>query len=118
MQVANVVAAFFAATGQDLAHVVEAAQASTTFEKDGDDVYVAVTFPNLNVGTVGGGTGLATQAQARSLIRQNKNSVNSIQLVSVLAGAALAAEISGLAALATQTLAQAHQKFGRGQHAI
>jgi len=114
MQVANVVAAMFLASGQDMAHVVEASQASTTVELTDDSVYIAVTLPNLNLGVVGGGTGLPAQTQARNLIR-SAGSLSSEQLAGVIGAAALAAEISGLAALANHTLAQAHVKLGRGQ---
>ena len=114
MQVANVAAAMFLATGQDMAHVVEASQASTTVELTDDGVYVAVTLPNLNIGVVGGGTGLPAQAAARNLIRST-NSLSAEQLAGAITTAALAGEISGLAALTNHTLAQAHEKLGRGK---
>ncbi len=58
----------FIACGQDPAHVVEGSTAMTTVDAAGDGVYVAVTIPDLPVGTVGGGTGVDTQADAsRSL---------------------------------------------------
>lgn len=112
MQVGNVIAAMYLATGQDLAHVTEGSQANTTFEADTKGMYIAVTLPNLNIGTVGGGTWLPKQTQARQLIRQGQT-LNAHQLVAAIATACLAAEISGMSALASQTLAQAHQKLGR-----
>lgn len=114
MQAANVVAAFFLATGQDMAHVVEASQVTTSFERDGDRIYVAVDMPNINMGTVGGGTWLAAQQEARALISPDKE-LNSLELAEVLAVAVLAAEISGMAALSSKTLAKAHGDLARSK---
>ncbi len=115
MHVGNVIAAMYLATGQDMAHVTEGSQANTTFEADESGVYVAVTLPNITVGTVGGGTWFPKQTQALQLIR-NGNSSNSLQLVTAIATACLAGEISGMSALSSHTLAQAHQKLGRIQN--
>jgi hydroxymethylglutaryl-CoA reductase (NADPH) len=112
MQVANVAAAMLLATGQDIAHVVEAAQASTTLEIDGDGVYAAVNLPNLNIGVVGGGTWLPAQTQARQLIGGGQE-IDTYYLASAIGVAALAAEISGMSALAAHHLAKAHQDLGR-----
>jgi len=118
MQFANVVAAFYLATGQDAAHIVEASQGSTIIEEvkiaDGSSgLYVAVYLPNLPLGSVGGGTGLPSQKEVRSLILQNEDNPNPMQLAAVLATGVLAAEISGLAALSSHGLASAHQKLAR-----
>ncbi len=112
MHVANMAAAVFLATGQDMAHVVEAAQASTTVEEVEDGLYVSLTMPNVNVGTVGGGTWLEAQAQARSLVKKD-GKLSSTELAGVVGIASLAGEISGLAALASGSLASAHQRLGR-----
>ncbi|MFC6753859.1 hydroxymethylglutaryl-CoA reductase, partial [Halorubrum tibetense] len=61
--VANTVAAMFLATGQDEAQVVEGANAITTAELTPEGgLYVSVSLASLEVGTVGGGTKLPTQA--------------------------------------------------------
>jgi len=112
MQVSNVIAAMYLATGQDMAHVTEGSQANTTVEIDGENIYFAVTLPNLNLGTVGGGTWLPKQTQARKLIRSGKD-INAAQLTAAVAVGCLAGEISGLAALASNTLAAAHERLGR-----
>jgi len=59
---ANVVAAAFLATGQDAAQVVEGSNAITTVDAREDGLYASVTIASLEVGTVGGGTSLPTQA--------------------------------------------------------
>lgn len=112
MQVGNLVAALFLATGQDLAHVTEASQASTSFEMTEDGVYAAVTLPDMPVGVVGGGTWLPAQSEARRLIHKGKD-LTATQLAAAVGVAALAAEISGMAAITSQTLASAHLAYGR-----
>lgn len=110
-QYANVVAALFLATGQDPGHIGEASCGMTTAEVLGDDLYVSVYLPDLMVGTVGGGTGLATQKEALSII----GAKTSEELARVVAAAVLAGEVSLLASLAQGTLASAHQALARGK---
>ncbi|MBI4008691.1 hydroxymethylglutaryl-CoA reductase [Candidatus Roizmanbacteria bacterium] len=107
---ANVVAAFFAATGQDLAHVVEGSLGITTTKVLSDgSLYASVYLPAVMLGTVGGGTGLKTQTEVKSIIGVKK----SVEFTEILAGVVLAGEISLLASLAEGSLAKAHQKLGR-----
>lgn len=115
-QYANVIAAIFIATGQDPAHVVEGSVGITTAEVMGEDLYVSVYLPDCMVGTVGGGTGLATQQEALRLLgvaggNQGKNSQH---FAEIIGAAVLAGEISLLASLEEGTLAKAHQRLGRG----
>ena len=107
---ANIVAAFFAVTGQDLAHVVEGSMGMTTSKvlKNGD-LYVSVYLPAVMIGTVGGGTKLKTKQEALSII----GAKTSEELAQVLGGAVLAGEISLLASLAEGSLSKAHEKLGR-----
>ncbi|MEK7634247.1 MAG: hydroxymethylglutaryl-CoA reductase [Patescibacteria group bacterium] len=107
---ANIVAAFFAATGQDLAHVVEGSMGMTTCKvlKNGN-LHVSVYLPAVMIGTVGGGTKLKTKQEGLSIIGVK----TSIELSEVLSGAVLAGEISLLASLAEGTLSKAHEKLGR-----
>lgn len=113
--VANVLAAMYLATGQDPAHVVEGSKAFLTVEPHGQDLYVALTLPNIQVGVIGGGTALAQQTQAREMIHFGQH-VKAQQLAAVVGAASLAGEVSLLAALAEQKLAYAHAKLGRGTH--
>lgn len=110
---ANIIAAIFAATGQDLAHVVEASLGVTTAEViDGGDLYFSVYLPSLMVGTVGGGTHLPTQKEAlRILDAQGEGNV--LKLAQVILGAVLAGELSLISSQAEGSLAKAHQKLGR-----
>lgn len=108
---ANIVAAIFLATGQDGAHVVEGSLGITTaeIEKNGD-LYFSVYLPDLICGTIGGGTGLATQKEALNIM----NVKNSIEFAEVVGAAVLAGELSLVASLAEGSLAKAHEKLGRG----
>lgn len=114
--IANVAAAFYLATGQDIAHTVNASLGSTTIEETNEGLYVAVTLPEVDVGTVGGGTVLKPQAQARQLITQNSSVTITAQLLAAtLAVGCLAAELSVLGAIATGQLGGAHQRLARGE---
>ena len=109
---ANVVAAIFAATGQDLAHVVEGSLGITTAEVlENSDLYFSIYLPALMCGTVGGGTHLPTQQEALNLM----NVEDVLEYSMVLGAAVLAGELSLLASLAEGSLAKAHQKLGRKQ---
>ncbi len=107
---ANIVAALFLATGQDIAHVVEGSLGITTAEVIQKDLYVSVYLPDLMVGTVGGGTGLATQREALKLF----GAQDSRNFAEVIAGTVLAGEVSLLASLSEGTLAKAHKTLARG----
>lgn len=55
---ANMLLAFYLATGQDAANIVEGSQGLTHAEVRDGDLYFSCTLPNLIVGTVGNGKGL------------------------------------------------------------
>ncbi len=116
---ANIIAALFTATGQDLAHVVEGSLGTTTVEMVGDDLYFSVSLPSLPLGTVGGGTELGTQKEALSIVGigggGNPPGTNAKKLAEIVAATVLAGEVSLLAALASGDLAVAHKKLGRGE---
>lgn len=113
---ANVLAAIFTATGQDIAHVSEVSNVVTTAEIVKNGLYVAVFLPDLVVGTVGGGTNLLTQQEALSIlgITGGNQGKNSQKLAEIIGGAVLAGEISLIASLSVDSLACSHQKLGRG----
>lgn len=107
---ANIVAAIFAATGQDLAHVVEGSLGITDAEcLENGSLYFSIYLPSLQIGTVGGGTNLPTQKEAFSIM----NNPSVLEYAQIVAGAVLAGELSLIASLAEGTLAKAHQKLGR-----
>ena len=116
-QAANVVAAAFLATGQDEAQVVEGANAITTMEVRDGDLYASVSLASLEVGTVGGGTGLPTQAAGLEILGLGGGGsppgANADALAEVIAAGALAGELSLVAAFCSRHLASAHERLGR-----
>ncbi|WP_436902514.1 hydroxymethylglutaryl-CoA reductase (NADPH) [Halovenus halobia] len=114
---ANTVAAAFLATGQDAAQVVEGANAITTMEAREDGLYASLSFASLEVGTVGGGTGLDTQQEALELLGLHGGGdpagANADGLAEVIAVGALAGELSLVAAFCSRHLSSAHEELGR-----
>jgi len=106
---ANIIAALYAATGQDLAHVVEGSTGMTMMQRMRAGIRVSVYIPSVLVGTVGGGTKLITQTAARNLT----GAVHADEFAKVVGVAVLAGEISLLASLAEGSLARTHKKLGR-----
>ena len=115
--VANVVAAMFLATGQDAAQVVEGSNAITTAEVKDGDLYFSVSLASLEVGTVGGGTKLPTQAEGLDILGVRGGGdpagANADALAECVAVGALAGELSLLAALGSRHLSSAHESLGR-----
>jgi hydroxymethylglutaryl-CoA reductase (NADPH) len=114
---ANVVAAAFLATGQDEAQVVEGANTITTIDDRGDSLYASVNIASLEVGTVGGGTKLPTQAEALDVLDLRGGGdppgSNADALAEIIAVGTLAGELSLLSALASRHLSSAHEDLGR-----
>ncbi|UFP99169.1 hydroxymethylglutaryl-CoA reductase [Pseudomonas fitomaticsae] len=115
---ANLLAAFFIATGQDVAQVAESATGITCIEAcDHDAVYASIMMPDVPLGTVGGGTGLCTQREALALMGivpgSKKPGVDTRRLAEILGALVLAGELSIMAAQASHQLVSAHQRLGR-----
>jgi hydroxymethylglutaryl-CoA reductase (NADPH) len=116
--VANIVAAMYLACGQDAAHVVEASSAITTMELTGEgELCCSVTLPAVLVGTVGGGTGIATQHECLKILgvagAGDPPGTNARKLAEIIGAAALAGELSLIGAQAAGHLARAHKQLGR-----
>ncbi|MFH1127736.1 MAG: hydroxymethylglutaryl-CoA reductase (NADPH) [archaeon] len=115
----NIAAALFLACGQDIAHVTEAAMGVTTCEMLDDDLYISIYMPNLNVGTVGGGTGLGTQKEALRMLGVSGASLkpgeNAHKFAEIVGAAVLCGELSLLSAFTSRDVAKAHVKYGRGK---
>ncbi len=117
--IANIIAAIYIATGQDCAQIVESSMGITWTEVRGKSLYISVTLPSLEVGTVGGGTRLPTQREALRLLgcegSGDPPGTNAIKLAEIIASAVLAGELNLLAVLATRQLAESHIRLGRGK---
>ncbi|MGC8582574.1 MAG: hydroxymethylglutaryl-CoA reductase (NADPH) [Thermoproteus sp.] len=116
---ANIITAIFIATGQDVAQVVESSMGITWTEPREEGLYISVTLPSLEVGTVGGGTGLPTQREALSMLgvagSGDPPGVNALKFAEIVASAVLAGELNLILALARNELARAHQALGRSK---
>lgn len=117
---ANVVAAFFIATGQDPAHVVEGSMGITCIEPRGpDSVFASIFLPDVPLGAVGGGTSLDTQREALAVLGVSPDPERRGEAVSrlaeILGAVVLAGELSLMAAFTSNDLARAHEKLGRGE---
>jgi hydroxymethylglutaryl-CoA reductase (NADPH) len=112
---ANGLAAVYIACGQDAACVAESAVGVTRFEPAGDGgLYAAVTLPNIIVGTVGGGTGLPSQAACLEILGlQGSGKANAF--AEVCTALVLAGELSIIAAMASDDFTRAHRKLARGE---
>ncbi|KAK8963882.1 3-hydroxy-3-methylglutaryl-coenzyme A reductase [Platanthera guangdongensis] len=116
----NLVSAIFIATGQDPAQNVESSHCITMMEavNDGKDLHVSVTMPSIEVGTIGGGTQLASQSACLDLLGVKGSCVespgaNARLLATIVAGTVLAGELSLMSALAAGHLVRSHMKYNR-----
>jgi hydroxymethylglutaryl-CoA reductase (NADPH) len=97
--------------------LVEGANAITTASVREEGLYLSVSLASLEVGTVGGGTRLPAQQTALELLGVagggDPPGRHGDALAEVIAGAAVAGELSLLAALASRHLTTAHASLGR-----
>ncbi|KAL0227422.1 hypothetical protein RCL1_003566 [Eukaryota sp. TZLM3-RCL] len=111
---ANIVAAVFAACGQDLAQVVDSSMCLTQMEAlENGNLYMSVTLPCMEVGVVGGGTCLAAQSECIKIMIGQEDSDRSGRLASCVGAAVLAGELSLMGALAADHLTRAHMALNR-----
>lgn len=119
----NIVTAVFLATGQDPAQNVESSNCITILEyaEDGKSLYISVTMPSIEVGTVGGGTHLPAQAACLDICNvrgasrgpHSQPGDNSRKLAQIVGAAVLAGELSLIAALAANHLVRSHMQHNR-----
>ena len=107
---ANVVAALYLATGQDIAQVGTSAMCLFNASKDRNgDLKLEVMMPSMELATVGGGTGLPAQRGCLQLTGvETSEELAKVSLATVMAG-----ELSLLAAQCAGHLASAHANLGR-----
>jgi hydroxymethylglutaryl-CoA reductase (NADPH) len=114
INVANTIAAIFAATGQDLASIHESSVGELHLAQKDNGLFLQLTLPNLVIGTVGGGTSLPRQAQALEIM-DCYGSGKITRFAKLIAGFALGLEISTYAAIVSGEFAKAHEKLGRNK---
>jgi hydroxymethylglutaryl-CoA reductase (NADPH) len=120
--VANMLLAFYLATGQDAANIVEGSQAIDHAEvlEDGS-LYFSVSLPNLIVGTIGNGKELNFVTENLALMGCTPNETagsSARRLAMICAAVVLCGELSLLAAQTNPgELMQSHRKLERHQSA-
>ena len=118
---ANIVTAIYIATGQDPAQNVGSSNCMTLMEPwgaDGDDLYVSCTMPSIEIGTVGGGTGLPAQGACLAMLgvkgaHADEPGENASKLARIVCGTVLAGELSLMAALTSGQLVKSHLRHNR-----
>lgn len=112
---ANAIAAMFIATGQDVANVSESSAGIIYPEVTPEgDLYISLTIPSLIVATHGGGTTLPTQKECLEVLGcTGKGKVN--KLAEIIAGVALAGEISLASAISSSDWVSSHEMYGRNR---
>jgi len=115
INVANILAGIFTATGQDIACVHESATANFYVEEtDEGDLQVSIQIPNLLVGTVGGGVSLPGPKSMLELMDcYGPGKVE--RFAKIIAGFGLALELSTSTAVGNGSFAQAHDRLGRNR---
>lgn len=115
---ANMLLAFYLATGQDAANIVEGSQGLTHAEVRDGDLYFSCTLPNLVVGSVGNGKGLdfVEENLTRLGCREDREPGENARRLAVLCAATvLCGELSLMAAQTNPgELMAAHLKLERG----
>lgn len=100
---ANMLLAFYLATGQDAANIVEGSQGLTRAEVRDGDLYFSCNLPNLIVGTVGNGKGQGLEVVEENLRRlgcreDREPGENARRLAVLCAASVFCGELSLLAA--------------------
>lgn len=98
---ANMLLAFYLATGQDAANIVEGSQGITYAEERPEGLYFSCTLPHLIVGTVGNGKHLSHVNDALEQLgcrEEREPGANSRRLAALMAATVLCGELSLLAA--------------------
>lgn len=117
---ANMLLAFYLATGQDAANIVEASQGFVYAETRGDDLYFSCTLPNLILGTAGNGKDLPfvqDNLNALGCVDEREPGDNARRLAAICAAAVLCGELSLLAAQTNPgELMAAHIRLERGNN--
>lgn len=112
INVANVVAGLFLATGQDAACIHESSAAELHMEMKGEDLFVSLFMPSLIVGTIGGGTHLPHAKNCLDL-RECEGLNSADKLAQIICSYALALELSTVSAIESGHFVQAHSSLGR-----
>lgn len=119
---ANAIAAFYAATGQDLAHVVSSSSCFVQADATENGVHFMVSLPCMELATIGGGTMFGTAKEALRLIgcggfgKSVDDNTNVLRLAEIAAAAVTALDLNTACAQAAgYEMADSHVKLARGE---
>lgn len=111
----NAITAMFIALGQDVANVAESSAGILYSEITPEgDLYISLTIPSLIVASYGGGTSLATQRECLEVM-DCYGKGRARKLAEIIAGVALAGELSLGAAISSLDWVSSHEKYGRNR---
>jgi hydroxymethylglutaryl-CoA reductase (NADPH) len=114
---ANMLLAFYLATGQDAANIIEGSQGIVHCEARGEDLYFSCTLPNLIMGSVGSGKGNDAVEEHLRLMgckEDGEPGENARRLAGICAGVVLCGELSLMAAQTNPgELVQTHMDLER-----
>lgn len=114
---ANMLLAFYLATGQDAANIIEGSQGIVHAEVRDGDLYFSCTIPNLIMGSVGNGKGIDFVEDNLALLgckEEREPGANARRLAAICAATVLCGELSLLAAQTNPgELMEAHLKLER-----
>ncbi len=114
---ANMLLAFYLATGQDAANIVEGSQGYTYADVRDGELHFSVTLPNVIVGTVGNGKDLPFVQDAMQRLGccdERKPGENARRLAGIAGAVVLCGELSLMAAQTNPgELMKAHRKMER-----
>ena len=114
INIANVIAAIFTSTGQDIACVHESSIGHFHIEATKTGVYASMMLPSLVIGTVGGGTSLPHQKECLEMMDCYGPGKNR-KLAEIIASYCLALDLSTNSAVVGGQFAGAHERLGRNR---
>ena len=119
---ANTIAAFFAATGQDMAHVISSSSSFVQADEVEGGLHFMVSLPCMELASIGGGTTFGTALEALELLGCTKygksaDDNNSVKrLAEIAATAVTALDLNTACAQAAgYEMADSHVKLARGE---
>ncbi len=119
---ANTVAAFYSATGQDLAHVISSSSCFVQADAVEGGLHFMVSLPCMELATIGGGTMFGTAKEALNLIgcggfgKSVDDNSNVLRLAEIAAAAVTALDLNTACAQAAgYEMADSHVKLARGE---
>ena len=112
--IANIIGGMFTALGQDIASVHESSLGHLELEPVGEGVRATMVLPALIVGTVGGGTRLPAQHTLLEMLGCT-GAGGQPRLAEIIAGFALALDLSTMSAISADEFVAAHERLGRNR---